>query len=117
MLIPGMQVTSETETIDASKRCRDLFAPYEQDVYVVSHSPDGTLSLHHILSYLVMTSTQHVCSDAGDWESGAWMGYVPALHSRRQRDPQADGVQCDVRCCVDASDNIQNDGYVPHSSS
>lgn len=42
MMVPGIQVKSEDESLEASKRCRDLFAPYEQDLYMVSHSPDGT---------------------------------------------------------------------------
>lgn len=40
-MVPGIQVKSEDESLEASKRCRDLFAPYEQDLYMVSHSPDG----------------------------------------------------------------------------
>lgn len=41
MMIPGVQFERETESVESSKRCRELFAPYQQDLYVVSHSPDG----------------------------------------------------------------------------
>lgn len=45
MLIPGIQLESETESIISSKNCLELFDPLEQDVYVVSHSPDGAFQL------------------------------------------------------------------------
>lgn len=46
MMIPGVQFETETESVESSKRCRELFAPYQQDLYVVSHSPDGTFPSH-----------------------------------------------------------------------
>lgn len=56
MLIPGIQVKSEDESLEASKKSRDLFAPYEQDLYMVSHSPDGT-SLHKLVSIPLHSSS------------------------------------------------------------
>lgn len=41
MFIPGMQLKSETESLDSAKRCLPMFAENQQDVYMVSHSPEG----------------------------------------------------------------------------
>ncbi|KAF8323877.1 DUF726-domain-containing protein [Clavulina sp. PMI_390] len=55
MLIPGIQVKSVDESLDSSKQCRDLFAPYHQDLYVVSHSPEVMLTTGKTLHGWVMS--------------------------------------------------------------
>ncbi|KAF8336265.1 uncharacterized protein EI90DRAFT_3045098 [Cantharellus anzutake] len=50
IIIPGIQVESEHESLDAAKACRRLFEESKQDLFVLSHSPDAMLIIGQSLS-------------------------------------------------------------------
>jgi hypothetical protein len=80
MFIPGMQLKSIFESLESTKRCLPLFAEAQQDVYLVSHSPDGAY-LSRSCSPVYTLITEHAVSDSNayHWEEYSVLGYNVAV--------------------------------------